>query len=67
VSQTAPTSGFYLVQSEDGTVGSEKLYLSGILTPRGGGGTGAPDGGATVVSLALGVSGLMVVRTRKSR
>jgi len=67
VSQTAPAAGFYLVQSEDGTVGSEKLYLSGILTPRGGGGTGAPDGGATVVSFALGLAGLVVVRSRRGR
>ena len=55
---TAPTSGFYLQQNDPDSGAS--IYLSGQLTINGGGQppTGAPDGGATLGTLLLGLAGL---------
>ncbi len=63
LSETAPTSGFYLAQFDNDTTGAG-LYFSGNLNITGGGSNPVPEP-ATMLLMATGLTGLLGARARK--
>jgi hypothetical protein len=66
VSDTAPTAGFYLAQTDpdsDPNSGPTSLYFSSSLKIRG---QGVPDGGSSLVLLVCAMTGLVGWRSRRN-
>ena len=67
VGLTAPGSGFYLRQYDDGVTSNDQVFLSGVLTPKGLPPGGVPEGGATLPSLICALVGLSAFKFRVRR